>query len=346
MKIALDAMGGDFAPEQVVAGGVEAHRELGVEVIFVGIKDRVDAALAASGAGKWAQIEDAPEVIGMDEHPAQAVRSKKASSIVRGIQMVEDGRANGLVSAGNSGAVMAAALFGLHRITGIDRPAIGSIIPTATGKNCFLLDVGANTDAKPEHLLQYAVMGGIYAETLMGVASPRVAQLSNGEEAGKGNQLVQAAEPLLRAQPGINFIGNVEGKDIFRGKADVVVTDGFSGNVLIKTAEGAAEFVFQSMRDAVRGDPLATLGGLLIRPKLRAVRRRADWREFGGALLLGVNGVVVIAHGRSDARAIFNAVRVARDAVDQAVVPTITAAVPSITVVKQPSAPKSAPFVT
>ncbi len=346
MKIALDAMGGDFAPEQVVAGGVEAHRELGVEVIFVGIKDRVDAALAASGAGKWAQIEDAPEVIGMDEHPAQAVRSKKASSIVRGIQMVEDGRANGLVSAGNSGAVMAAALFGLHRITGIDRPAIGSIIPTATGKNCFLLDVGANTDAKPEHLLQYAVMGGIYAEKLMGVASPRVAQLSNGEEAGKGNQLVQAAEPLLRAQPGINFIGNVEGKDIFRGKADVVVTDGFSGNVLIKTAEGAAEFVFQSMRDAVRGDPLATLGGLLIRPKLRAVRRRADWREFGGALLLGVNGVVVIAHGRSDARAIFNAVRVARDAVDQAVVPTITAAVPSITVVKQPSAPKSAPFVT
>ncbi len=346
MKIALDAMGGDFAPEQVVAGGVEAHRELGVEVIFVGIKDRVDAALAASGAGKWAQIEDAPEVIGMDEHPAQAVRSKKASSIVRGIQMVEDGRANGLVSAGNSGAVMAAALFGLHRITGIDRPAIGSIIPSATGKNCFLLDVGANTDAKPEHLLQYAVMGGIYAEKLMGVASPRVAQLSNGEEAGKGNQLVQAAEPLLRAQPGINFIGNVEGKDIFRGKADVVVTDGFSGNVLIKTAEGAAEFVFQSMRDAVRGDPLATLGGLLIRPKLRAVRRRADWREFGGALLLGVNGVVVIAHGRSDARAIFNAVRVARDAVDQAVVPTITAAVPSITVVKQPSAPKSAPFVT
>ncbi|TMF62128.1 MAG: phosphate acyltransferase PlsX, partial [Chloroflexi bacterium] len=333
MKIALDAMGGDFAPEQVVAGGVEAHRELGVEVIFVGMKDRVDAALAASGAGKWAQIEDAPEVIGMDEHPAQAVRSKKASSIVRGIQMVEDGRANGLVSAGNSGAVMAAALFGLHRITGIDRPAIGSIIPTATGKNCFLLDVGANTDAKPEHLLQYAVMGGIYAEKLMGVASPRVAQLSNGEEAGKGNQLVQAAEPLLRAQPGINFIGNVEGKDIFRGKADVVVTDGFSGNVLIKTAEGAAEFVFQSMRDAVRGDPLATLGGLLMRPKLRAVRRRADWREFGGALLLGVNGVVVIAHGRSDARAIFNAVRVARDAVDQAVVPTITAAVPSITVV-------------
>ncbi|TMD88490.1 MAG: phosphate acyltransferase PlsX [Chloroflexi bacterium] len=346
MKIALDAMGGDFAPEQVVAGGVEAHRELGVEVVFVGIKEKVDAALAASGAGKWAEIEDAPEVIAMDEQPAQAVRTKKNSSIVRACTMVEDGRANGFVSAGNSGAVMAAALFGLHRIAGIERPAIGSIIPTAAGKNCFLLDVGANPDAKPEHLLQYAVMGGIYAEKLMGVANPRVAQLSNGEEAGKGNQLVQAAEPLLRGQSGINFIGNVEGKDVFHGKADVIVTDGFSGNVLIKTAEGVAEFLFTNMRDAVKGDPLATLGGLLIRPKLRAIRRRADWREFGGALLLGVNGVVVIAHGRSDARAIYNAVRVARDAVDRAVVPTIAAAVPSMTVEAQKAGPKSAPFVT
>src|ERR1700694_3969656 len=345
MKIALDAMGGDFAPEQVVAGGVQAHRERVVEVIFVGVKEKVDAALAVSGAGKWAEIEDAPEVIAMDEHPAQAVRSKKASSIVRGIQMVEDGRASGFVSAGNSGAVMAAALFGLHRIAGIDRPAIGSIIPTAGGKNCFLLDVGANADAKPEHLVQYALMGSIYAEKLMALKTPRVALLSNGEEAGKGNQLVQASEPLLLVLKGIHFIVNIEGKDIFKGKADVVVTDGFSGNILIKTAEGAAEFVFQSMRDAVRGDPLATLGGLLIRPKLRAVGRRADWREFGGAVLRGANGGAVIAHGGSDARATFNAVRVARDAVDRQVVATIAAAVPSLAK-PQKSAPKSAPFVT
>ena len=320
MKIALDAMGGDFAPEQVVAGGVQAHRELGVEVIFVGQKDRVDAALAASGAGKWAEIEDAPEVIAMDEHPAQAVRAKKASSIVRGIQMVEDGRARGFVSAGNSGAVMAAALFGLRRIHGVDRPAIGSPIPTSAGRPCFLLDVGANVDARPEHLQQYAVLGSIYAERLLGIPSPRVALLSNGEEPGKGNQLVQAAEPLLRGQPGINFSGNVEGKDVFRGKVDVIVADGFSGNVLIKTAEGVAEFLFRSMRDSVKGDPLASVGGLLLRPKLRAIRDRADWREFGGALLLGVNGVAVIAHGRSDARAIYNAIRVARDAVDRQVV--------------------------
>src|SRR5256885_4330706 len=314
MKIALDAMGGDFAPEQVVAGGLRAHRELGVDVVFVGVKERVDAALAASGAGKWAQIEEAPEVIAMDEHPAQAVRSKKTSSIVRGIQMVEDGRAKGFVSAGNSGAVMAAALFGLHRIAGIDRPAIGSMIPTTSGKNCFLLDVGANTDAKPEHILQYAVMGGIYAEKLMGVANPGVAQLSNGEEAGKGNQLVQAAEPLLRAQPGINFIGNVEGKDIFRGKADVVVTDGFSGNALIKTAERVAEFLFTSMRAALKAEPVATLGGLLVRPKLQAIRRRADWREFGGALLLGVNGVAGHSPRRSRWPGGFQTVQVGRGA--------------------------------
>ncbi|HEY8677795.1 MAG TPA: phosphate acyltransferase PlsX [Candidatus Dormibacteraeota bacterium] len=339
MKIALDAMGGDFAPEQVVQGGVQAHRELGVEVIFVGVKERVDAALATSGAGKWAEIEDAPEVILMDEHPAQAVRSKKASSIVRGIQMVEDGRARGFVSAGNSGAVMAAALFGLRRIPGIDRPAIGSPIPTSAGRPCFLLDVGANVDAKPEHLQQYAVLGSLYAERLLAIPSPRVALLSNGEESGKGNQLVQAAEPLIRATAGLNFIGNIEGKDVFFGKADVIVTDGFSGNVLIKTAEGVAEFLFSSMKDSVKGDPVASLGGMLLRPKLRAIRDRADWREFGGALLLGVNGVTVIAHGRSDARAVFNAIRVARDAVDREVVATFASAFSG-------SGPRSAPFVT
>ncbi len=327
MKIALDAVGGDFAPEQVVAGGVRAHRELGVDVVFVGPRDRVDAALTAGGAGKWAVIEDAPDVIAMDEHPAQAVRAKKESSIVRGIQMVEDGRVGAFVSAGNSGAVMAAALFGLRRIPGVDRPAIGSPIPSGGDGYAFLLDVGANADARPEHLVQFAVMGTIYAERLMGITTPRVALLSNGEESGKGNQLVQATEPLLKAQAGLNFVGNVEGKDIFQDKADVIVADGFAGNVLIKTAEGVAEFLFRTMREAAKGDPIATLGGLLLRPKLRAIRRRADWREFGGALLLGVNGVAVIAHGRSDARAIFNAIRVARDAAQQDVVATIAAAI-------------------
>jgi glycerol-3-phosphate acyltransferase PlsX len=326
LKIALDAFGGDHAPAQVVAGGVEAHRSLGVEIVFLGPKARVDEALTAAGAGKWAQIEDAPEIIAMDEHPAQAVRSKKASSIVRGVQMVAAGRADAFVSAGNSGAIMAGALFGLRRIAGVDRPAIGSRIPTLSGRDCFLLDVGANADARAEHLVQFALMGAVYAERLLGIAQPRVALLSIGEEAGKGNQLVQEADPLLRRTQGLNYSGNVEGKDVFRGAADVIVADGFTGNVLIKTAEGAAEFLFRSLRDAVRGDPLALLGGALLRRRVQALRRRADWREFGGALLLGVNGVVVIAHGRSDSRAIVNAVRVARDAVRNQVVATITSA--------------------
>ena len=317
-------MGGDFAPEQVVVGGVQAHRDFGVEVIFVGQKDRVDAALKAAGAGNWAVIEDAPEVIGMDEHPANAVRSKKNSSIVRGMQMVEDGRVSGFVSAGNSGAMMAAALFGLRRIAGVERPAIGAVIPTPTGR-CLLLDAGANADARPEYLEQFARMGAIYAEKVMKLAEPKVALLSNGEEPGKGNQLVLATQPLLRKAAGINFIGNIEGNDVFKGKADVVVCDGFTGNVLVKTAEGAAELLFRSMRDAIKG-PVASLGGLLVRPNLQALRRKYDWREMGGWLLLGVNGVAVIAHGRSDARAIRSAVGAARDAVDSQVIPTFTAA--------------------
>jgi glycerol-3-phosphate acyltransferase PlsX len=274
------------------------------------------AALAASGAGKWAAIEDAPEVIGMDEHPANAVRGKKASSIVRGIQMVEDGRAAGFVSAGNSGAVMAAALFGLRRIPGVERPAIGAVIPTATGR-CLLLDAGANADARPEYLVQFARMGSIYAERVMEITAPKIGLLSNGEEAGKGNQLVQATEPLLRSESGLNFIGNVEGNDLFKGKADVIVCDGFTGNVLVKTAEGAAELLFRSIRDAIKGDPIAALGGVLVRPKLQALRARVDWRELGGWLLLGVNGVTVIAHGRSDAEAMVSALRVAASAADK-----------------------------
>lgn len=325
MKIALDAMGGDFAPELVVAGGVQAHRELGVEVVFVGPRTQVDAAVTTAGGGKWAVIEDAPEVIAMDEHPAQAVRKKRASSIVRGVQLVAAGKADAFVSAGNSGAIMAGALLGLRRLAGIERPALITAFPTGA-QPCYLLDVGANVDATPEQLRQWAVMGSVYVEKVVGRPTPRVALLSIGEEPEKGNQLVRDAEPLLRSVPAINFVGNVEGKDIFQGKADVVVADAFSGNVLIKTAEGTADFLFRSLRDAVRGRPLAMMGGALIRSRVQAMRRRYDWREFGGALLLGVTGVVVIAHGRSDARAIRNAIRVGRDAAQAGVVTTITAA--------------------
>ena len=342
-------MGGDHGPHVTVPAALEFQaRASDVDIVLVGVRDAIEAELVARGAGAGARlrVHAAAEVVAMDEPPAQALRYKKDSSMRVAVNLVKHGAAHAAVSAGNTGALMAISRFVLKTIPGIDRPAIGSAIPTSTGRNCFLLDVGANTDARPEHLLQYAVMGSIYAEKLMGIATPRVALLSNGEESGKGNQLVQAAEPLLRAQKDLNFVGNVEGKDVFRGKADVVVADGLSGNILVKTAEGVAEFLFQAMRDAVAGDPLASLGGLLIRPKLRAVRRRADWREFGGALLLGVNGVAVIAHGRSDARAIYNAIRVARDAVQREVVATFTAAVPSTAPRPQKSTPKTAPFVT
>lgn len=324
VRIALDAFGGDFAPTQVVAGARAAAGPQ-VEIQLVGPRAGVQAALGAAGASPFVTIVDATEVIAMDEHPAQAVRSKKDSSIVVGIRRVADGEADAFVSAGNSGAIMAAALFGLKRIEGINRPAIGSRIPTSDG-DAFLLDVGANAECEPRNLRDFALMGAVYAEKLMGKPRPRVGVLSIGEEASKGNSLIQGTHALL-ATSGLNLIGNVEGKDLFRGTADIIVADGFAGNVAIKTAEGAAEFLLGQIRDALQRDPLGLAAGMILRRKMRRVRRRIDWREYGGALLLGVNGVAVIAHGRSDALAIASACRVAALAVEREIVPTIRAAV-------------------
>ncbi len=220
----------------------------------------------------------------------------------------------------------------IGEVLALDRPALITPLPTSTGKNCYLLDVGANTDPRPEHLLQFGLMGSLYAERVMSIPKPRVGLLSIGEEPEKGNQLVRETEPLFRQSAALNFIGNVEGKDIFRGKADVIVADAFSGNVLIKTAEGTAEFLFRSIRDALKADPLAALGGMLARHRLLAIRKRADWREFGGAPLLGVRGVAVVAHGRSDARAIRSSIRVARDAVAQKITESIAGAAGSTSV--------------
>jgi glycerol-3-phosphate acyltransferase PlsX len=332
VRIALDAYGGDFAPTQVVAGARAAARP-DVEILLVGPRAGLETALGAAGAASpHIRIVDATEVIGMDEHPAQAVRSKKDSSIVVGIREVADGRADAFVSAGNSGAIMAAALFGFKRIEGISRPAIGSRIPTVDGE-AFLLDVGANAECEPRNLRDFALMGAVYAEKLMGKAHPRVGLLSIGEEASKGNRLIQGALALL-ATSGLNLIGNVEGKDLFRGNADVIVADGFAGNVAIKTAEGAAEFLLGQIREALRRDPLGMAAGLVLRRKLGPLRRRIDWREYGGALLLGVNGVAVIAHGRSDARAIASACRVAVLAVEREIVTTIRAAVMPLAVAR------------
>jgi glycerol-3-phosphate acyltransferase PlsX len=315
-------MGGDFAPEAAVEGAALAAAEYGLDVTVVGRPESLQPLLDARPA---LQLVSANEVIAMDDHPAQAVRRKQDSSISVCARLCRDGQADGWVSAGNSGAIMAAALFIQGRVEGIDRPALGTIMPTASGF-AYFVDVGANVDSRPEFLLQFAQMAAIYAERTLGVANPRVGLLSNGEEPGKGSELVREAYSKL-AQARLNFVGNVEGKDVFDGRADVVVADGFVGNVAIKMAEATAEFLFRTLRDEIPKSLPGKLGGLLIRSKIREIRARVDWREFGGAPLLGIDGVAVVAHGRSDATAVKNAIRVARDAVRSGLVANIRSAV-------------------
>ncbi|MGQ9557994.1 MAG: phosphate acyltransferase PlsX [Desulfurispora sp.] len=308
MIIAVDAMGGDFAPAEVVRGAVLAARQDGLRPVLVGDEEKIGAELA--GADRpLVDVLHAPETVGMGESPAVAVRRKRNSSIVRAVQLVREGRAAAVVSAGNTGAVMAAALLGLGRIRGIDRPAIASVLPTRRGR-VVLLDAGANVDCSPQHLQQFALMGYLYARDVLGVADPRVGLLNIGEEEGKGNTLTQAAFSLLK-DSGLNFIGNVEGRDIFPGRADVVVCDGFVGNVVLKTSEGLAMTLLGMLKDTLGASWLSRLGSLLSLPALQDLRRRLDYAEYGGAPLLGVNGVVVIGHGSSDARAIHNALRFA-----------------------------------
>ncbi len=322
MRIAIDGMGGDHAPEEIVLGAAQAAQEYGIEVAVVGLPNRVQPLLDRHPGLRYVP---ASQVIEMDEHPAQAVRSKPDSSMNVCARMCKDGKADGWVSAGNSGAIMAAALFIQGRVKGVERPALGSVIPTSSGQ-AYFLDVGANVDSRPEFLVQFAAMGSVYAAQLLDLASPRVGLLSNGEEEGKGDTLVRDVHARLQKTP-LNFVGNVEPKDVFAGKADVVVADGFVGNVAIKMAEATADFIFRSMRDEIPRSPTGKLGGLLIRSGVRRIRERIDWREFGGAPLLGIDGVAVVAHGRSDARAIKNAIRVARDAVAGGLVGKIREAV-------------------
>lgn len=315
MRIAVDAMGGDFAPEEIIKG---AHRYAlaypDIEVILVGQPERIEELLPQSGRPKNLGIKVASEVVEMDEHPAQAVRKKKDSSIVVATRMVKEGEADAVVSAGNTGAQMAAALLGLGRIKGIDRPAIVTVLPTLEGGK-LLLDVGANPDAKPEHLVQYAMMGSIYAERILGIKNPKVGLLNIGSEEGKGNELTQATYPLLKEAP-LNFIGNIEGRDIPYGRADVVVCEGFVGNVVLKTTEGLAGALFQLIKEKITSTPFRKLGALAIKPGLQEINKMLDYAEYGGAPLLGVNGISIICHGSSKEKAIFNAIRVAKECVE------------------------------
>jgi glycerol-3-phosphate acyltransferase PlsX len=311
LRIAIDGMGGDRAPEQAVLGAAQAATELGVEVVVVGRPERVQPLLEGY---PHLRFVPASQVIDMNEHPAQAVRSKHDSSMNVCARLCKEGRADGWVSAGNSGAIMAAALFLQGRIRGVDRPALGTVLPTA-GQPAYLLDVGANVDSRPEFLVQFAQMGVVYAERVLGRAQPRVGLLSNGEEEGKGDERTREVFGRLKRLSGLNFIGNVEPRDALAGRADVVVVDGFVGNVTIKMAEATADFIFKTLREEIPRSLGGKLGGLLIRAGVGRIRARMDWREFGGAPLLGIDGVAVVAHGRSDAKAIKNAVRVAKQAV-------------------------------
>jgi phosphate acyltransferase len=328
MKIVLDAMGGDLAPEAPVHGAVRAARDFGIEMQLIGKPDVIQAELQKHDArGLVLSVIPTSQVIEMDEQPANAVKAKPDSSMAVGMRMLRRGETSAFVTMGNTGGGLAAALLHLGRIPGVKRPALGIEYPTRSERGfCFVLDIGANTDPRPEYMYQFALMGSRHAELVLGVPNPRVGILSNGEEEGKGNKLVIDSVPLLKKGP-FNFIGNVEGKDVPLGTADVVVTDGFSGNVFLKASEGTVRLLYGAIKDGIRKYPLAKVGALLMKPALEAAARRMDYREYGGAILLGVEGVVVIGHGRSDALAVRNAIRLARRAVESNVVGAIRSGV-------------------
>jgi phosphate acyltransferase len=312
VRVALDAMGGDRAPLAPVAGALRAAQRWGYEIQLVGREAEVRAALRQQGELKGVDhllhVVHAPEVIEMDEHPAAAVRSKRHSSMAAAVGLVKSGAADCFVSAGNTGGVLATALLGLRRIEGItsDRPALAAQLPTLKGM-CILLDAGANSDVKPEWLAQFALMGSIYAEVALGRQRPSVATLSNGEEEGKGNAALNEAIPLIRALP-INYVGNVEGNDVTSGMVDVVVVDGFAGNIFLKGAEGVVTTMTEMIRQELTRNPLRMALAAGLRPAFRAIRRRLSYEEYGGVPLLGVNGVCIVAHGRSTPLAMQNAI--------------------------------------
>ncbi len=319
MIIAVDAAGGDYAPHEIVKGAVKAVQEYGVEVALVGRK-KVLHVLAGRHLNKpGISIVEASQTIGSDEPPMRAIRNKPHSSIVVGVGLVKEGKAAAFVSAGNTGAVFGAALFGLGKVKGIERPAIACVMDITPSTPVLLIDAGANVDCRPDHLVQFAEMGSIYGRHVLGISSPRVGLLSNGSEETKGNVLVQESYPLLKKAKYLNFIGNIEGRDILKVAADVVVTDGFTGNIVIKTIEGLSDSFLGSVRQI--GNVVSNVYHFRGRDLLRDLGmgswvNRIDYREHGGACLLGVNGNVVIAHGRSQAKTIKNAIGIAKHMVD------------------------------
>lgn len=318
MRISIDAMGGDYAPGEIVAGTLHAAKSLqGIEKLFlVGDETAIRTELMKHKGSVPACIEivHASEVVGMGESPAVAIRRKKDSSIARSVELVKDGRADAIFSAGNTGAAVAAATLKLRTLEGVDRPAIATIMPTPK-KPFVLLDAGANPDSTPEMLQQYAVMGSIYSREILGVDNPSVGLLSIGEEAAKGNETTKKTFGLLEKSH-LNFIGNVESRDLYGGKVDVAVCDGFVGNVVLKTSEAVAGMISRWLKTMFRANPLRMLGALLSRGVFNEMKSHADPANYGGAPLLGANGIVIIGHGSSNALATFNGIRVASEAID------------------------------
>lgn len=305
VTVAVDAMGGDHGPSEVVQGArLAAHK--GTEVVLVGRRESIEACFDRDSE---LPIVDAPDVIAMHEAPT-VINKRPDSSLARAIAMVSAGDADAVVSAGNSGAIMAGALLGWGRQPGVMRPAYGGELPTRNG-HTFILDIGANPEVKPPYLLQFAVMGAAYMQIVHGIRHPRIGLLSNGTEDGKGTTLTREAHELLQRRKDLNFVGNVESTHVFESAVDIAVTDGFTGNIFLKTAEGVAQEIFNLIRREVNRDPMSKGGAMLMRPALRRIKRRLDYEEYGGAPLLGVNGVMINAHGKSRAKAIANAIVVA-----------------------------------
>lgn len=311
MKIALDAMGGDHAPHVEVEGAVLAAKEFGSQVVLVGETDKIKKELSRYEVnGLFISIKHASEVIGMEESPSKALR-KKDSSMRVAFEMVKNGEAEAVVSAGNSGAAMATAMFALRKLEGVDRPAIATVMPTLKGAS-VVLDVGANVDCKASHLAQFAIMGEVYAQFILKKDHPSVGLLSNGEEESKGTDVTRETNAILKQLP-MNYIGYIEGRDIFAGKADVVVCDGFVGNVVLKTSEGLADAIGKMIKEEIIKSPMAKLGYLLSKGAFKRFKKKVDYSEYGGAPLLGIDGVGIVSHGSSTPNAIKNAIRVAHE---------------------------------
>src|ERR1051326_1398341 len=305
-------MGSDHAPQVEIDGALAATRDFGVGVILVGQPHKVEPELRRCGwrgdGDRGIELVEAAEVIAMDDPVATSVRRKKKSSLRIGSKLVIEGRADGFVSAGNTGAAMATAKMVIGTLPGVDRPALAAMIPTKAAKPTLLLDVGANSECKPHHLAQFAIMGDAYSRSVLGTVKPSVGLMSIGEEEAKGNELTKEAFPLLR-ELDINFVGNVEGRDVFSGMVDVIVTDGFTGNVMLKLSEGLTEAMLSMLKRELTATAVTKAGAVLAKPAFQSIKKRLDYTEYGGAPLLGVRRIVVIGHGRSNARAIRNAIR-------------------------------------